>query len=436
MTEETDIEELVDSFSQSVGVEKARDIVESTADRIGLGDRDSFDREDVVELCEAIQRDHEGYIGIVAHELQIRKAAGRRVGALLENIPDPAIVSQFHEDGHTIRSVNSAFEQVFGYEEETLVGESLNDYIVPEDLTDESMDIEQSVRAGEQIEYEVKRETADGELRDFLLRGVPIRTETNEIEAYGIYTDITEQKRRERELRRKNDQLEQFASVVSHDLRNPLNVLKGRVEIAMKECDCDQLEEIETVTERMETLVDDLLALARQGQTIGDTEPVDLENLAVRAWSNVAAPDATIAFEDLGAVEADPRRLVELLENLFRNAVEHGSTGSQNARRSADAVEHGSANSRSGTDDAVDHGGVTITVEMREDGFAVGDDGPGIPPEERDEVLDHGYTTADQGTGYGLSIVRSIVEAHDWSLRITDHETGGACFEVGNVQRP
>jgi signal transduction histidine kinase len=99
-------------------------------------------------------------------------------------------------------------------------------------------------------------------------------------------------------------------------------------------------------------------------------------------------------------------------------------------------VEHGSANSRSGTDDAVDHGGVTITVEMREDGFAVGDDGPGIPPEERDEVLDHGYTTADQGTGYGLSIVRSIVEAHDWSLRITDHETGGACFEVGNVQRP
>jgi signal transduction histidine kinase len=58
------------------------------------------------------------------------------------------------------------------------------------------------------------------------------------------------------------------------------------------------------------------------------------------------------------------------------------------------------------------------------------DDGPGIPAEERDRVFENGYSTSDEGTGFGLSIVEGIVRAHDWEISVTESETGGARFEI------
>jgi signal transduction histidine kinase len=65
----------------------------------------------------------------------------------------------------------------------------------------------------------------------------------------------------------------------------------------------------------------------------------------------------------------------------------------------------------------------------------VADDGPGIPPERRDLVFEHGFTDSPDGTGFGLAIVRSIVEAHGWTVSVTESETGGARFEVRGVDR-
>ncbi|TVT85090.1 sensor histidine kinase, partial [Haloferax volcanii] len=106
----------------------------------------------------------------------------------------------------------------------------------------------------------------------------------------------------------------------------------------------------------------------------------------------------------------------QLLENLFRNAVEHGSTGNQTA--SGDAVEHGSGD-----------GGVAVTVGETDRGFYVEDDGVGIDPEDRDTVFEAGYTTSAQGTGFGLNIVSQIAAAHDWEVRVTEGTEGGARFE-------
>ena len=100
-------------------------------------------------------------------------------------------------------------------------------------------------------------------------------------------------------------------------------------------------------------------------------------------------------------------------------------------------MEHSSTSPPSqAREDAVEHGGrnVTVTVGDLADGFHVSDDGPGIPDEERDRVFESGYTTAREGTGFGLSIVAEIVEAHGWEVRATDSADGGARFEVTGVE--
>ncbi|MFB6301498.1 MAG: PAS domain S-box protein, partial [Haloferacaceae archaeon] len=134
-------------------------------------------------------------------------------------------------------------------------------------------------------------------------------------------------RRRERELARENERLERLTNFLSHDLRNPLEVAKGRTELAREECDSDHLNAVGRAVDRMETLVDDLLTMAREGRAVDRTEPVGLSALARDSWHNVETSGATLQVETDATVLADPDRLARLFENLFRNAVEHGSTG-------------------------------------------------------------------------------------------------------------
>ncbi|WP_439026328.1 PAS domain-containing protein [Haloarchaeobius sp. DT45] len=217
----------------------------------------------------------------------------------------------------------------------------------------------------------------------------------------------------QRELERKNKHLEQFASVVSHDLRNPLTVAALHTELAGDECDSEHLAAVERAHDRMETLIDDLLTLARQGQTIDEPDEVDLEVLAKRCWQNlsVSTEEATLVVETDQTIRADEARLGQLFENLFRNSVEHGLRGED--------------------DDAEN---VRIRVGALEGGFFVEDTGSGIPPEERDHVFESGYSTADSGTGFGLTIVQNVAEAHGWDVTVTDGRDGGARFEFTGVE--
>jgi PAS domain S-box-containing protein len=220
-----------------------------------------------------------------------------------------------------------------------------------------------------------------------------------------VYRDVSAQKRRERDLQRQNDRLDEFASVVSHDLRNPLNVATGRLELARDECDSDSLDAVARAHDRMEALIDDLLTLAREGNEVADLEPVELEPLFENCWLTVADDDATLDADVDGTVPADRGRLKQLVENLYRNAVEHGGEG------------------------------VTVSVGELDDrtGFFVADDGPGIPEDERGEVFDAGYSTSESGTGFGLPIARQVAEAHGWSIGVTESESDGARFEITGV---
>ena len=236
---------------------------------------------------------------------------------------------------------------------------------------------------------------------------------------------------RELELERRNERLDQFASIVSHDLRNPLNVISGHVGIA--EVEEPHRSAIVSATDRMRAIIDDVLTLARQGRVVSDPRPTSIQQIARLAWETVETDGATLVVETDRSIEADEERLQRLFENLFRNSVEHGSTGH---RRSADdSVEHGSTGSRTASDDSVEHGDVaTIRVGEVDGGFFVEDDGPGVPHEDRGSVFEAGYTTAEGGTGLGLAIVRGIAEAHGWSVSVGEGPEGGARFEITGVE--
>ncbi|ELY40681.1 GAF domain-containing sensor histidine kinase [Natronorubrum sulfidifaciens] len=206
----------------------------------------------------------------------------------------------------------------------------------------------------------------------------------------------------QRELEDQNNRLAEFSSVVSHDLRNPLTVAQGNLEVAKTECDSTSLSEIEAAHQRMDELIRDLLGLARAGQTVENEKPVSLRPVATDAWKMAESEAASLAFATDGMMfTANESRIRQLFENLFRNAI--------------------------------DHGGPDVTVHVGElddqAGFYVEDDGPGIPPDDRDQVFDAGYTTHRDGTGLGLATVRRIATAHDWSITVTESKAGGARFE-------
>lgn len=156
----------------------------------------------------------------------------------------------------------------------------------------------------------------------------------------------------------------------------------------------------------MDALIEDLLTLARQGEEVNEIEAVDLSSLVNSCWRNVDTAEATRTGDVSRTIQADRSRLQQLLENLIRNAIEHG-----------------------GED-------LTITLGDLdgESGFYVEDNGPGIPEDDQDTVFEAGYSTSEEGTGFGLSIVRQVVDAHGWDVRVTEGSEGGARFEITGVE--
>jgi PAS domain S-box-containing protein len=335
--------------------------------------------------------------------LRERYRASEQLASFFEHSPDPTLEYEFADGEPVIRAVNRAFVETFGYDREGVVGRPMNDVLVPPEKTDEATHLDERVAAGEEVTAEVRRETADGQ-QAFLFKNIPVDVADGGLDGYGIYVDISAQKARERRLQEQNDRLNDFASVVTHDLRGPMGVLKNHLDIARHTGDIEHVEQAGDALERMDEFVRDLLQLAREGEDLTGLEPVSLAETAETAWNHVATGDAGLALADNRHLLADSGRLTQLLENLYINAVQHND------------------------------GDVTLTVGATDDGqgFFVADDGRGIPQEERNQVFKSGYTT-DDGTGYGLTIVRQVASAHGWDVAIAASDDGGARFEFRDV---
>lgn len=331
---------------------------------------------------------------------------------LLEQIlnTSPVGIILLNTDGE-IERANQRAEEVLGLSESEITDLTYDDpawKIVDHDgnqIPSEELPFARVMATGEPvIGYEHAIEWPDGTTRWLSINATPLRRNSTEISrVIAVILDITEQRKFEQRLRRQNDRLEKFASIVSHDLRNPLNVVSGSLELAGETGAPEHFERGRRAIDRMEHLIDDLLTLARHGEVVSEMEPVDLAGLAEACWRNVETRDASISIETDAVIQADESRLQQLLENLIRNAVEHGGDG------------------------------VSVTIGDLDGGFVVEDDGPGIPSDVRKKVFESGYSTSDTGTGFGLAIVHEIAEAHEWTVNITDARDGGARFEITGV---
>ena len=209
-----------------------------------------------------------------------------------------------------------------------------------------------------------------------------------------------------------------FVADASHELRTPLTVVRGQLEVlaAQTKPSEQEVRRVERLVgaeiSRITRLVDDLLLLAKAEQTeFLRSEPIELEQFVAGLWdgmSLLAARRFELGEVPAGILEADPDRLAQALRNLIGNAIEHT---------------------------AADVGLVRMTVEPAPGGwvrFAVEDDGPGIPQDQRDRVFDRFHRTdrardrASGGTGLGLAIVRAIAEAHDGRVSAGEGRAGGA----------
>ena len=327
-----------------------------------------------------------------------------RYRTLVEALNDPVYV--LDENGR-FQFVNRSFVETFGYDFDGVLGNDVatikDEAAVEQGLANLRRILSADGPDGVYFETEIQSKSGESIPCEDHMAALPYEGESFN-GSVGILRDISERKQREKRLKRRNRRLDEFASVVSHDLRNPLNVAEGNLRILRQECESDLIDDIEDALTRMDELIEDLLQLARVGDQTPSTQVVELAEVASDCWQNVETTTATLRTEVEDTIQADRSRLVQLFENVFRNATEHAGPE------------------------------VSITVGGLEDGFYIEDDGPGIAEDERDKAFEAGYTTTQDGTGFGLSIVSQIAEAHGWNVYLTEGSEGGARVEITGIK--
>jgi PAS domain S-box-containing protein len=299
--------------------------------------------------------------------------------------------------------------------DETAVGEPI-DSVAP-DLADR-LSLTADPAAGTTEEFSVVR--ADGRYH-YSVRVSPI-TDEGAVVAYSVVLrDITDLVESNRELERQNQQLDDFAESITHDIRNPLQVATGNVEAlsrrldaietrvtdeSVREAIADARESVahtESALGQLQTTADELRYLAEHGQSVQTTEPVAFETAVTSAWEHLETGDNALVTVDTGTIEADRQRFLLVLENLLRYCVER------------------------------DDDPVTVEAALTDDGFVLRDDGSTIPESDRDSLFEFGYTPTSSASRLGLRIVRTVVGSHGWSINLDASYEGGACFVVADA---
>jgi two-component sensor histidine kinase len=197
--------------------------------------------------------------------------------------------------------------------------------------------------------------------------------------------------------------VEQTASILSHDAKNFLQIIHAQLDLARVESSEDTFDSIDRAADRLEELIDDSVSLLRHGARKGEIGCVELETASKQAWTNLDSREGALKIQELPRIEANQSSLIELLENIFQNSLEHG-----------------------GED-------VTVTVGGLENGFYIQDTGPGISIDSDDSIFEPGVSSSSNGDGLGLSIVKTIVDTHGWTTTHRPADGGGVRFEFHDV---
>ncbi|MEZ3165399.1 PAS domain-containing protein [Halorubrum sp. RMP-47] len=386
---------------------------------------------------------------VTVRRVDVDRTFPERYRAFLEYGSD--LVTVVDDDGLIVYESPSIAE-VLGYEQGSTVGRSPLGYVHPDDrerVTERFYRTLNEPEAAPTLEYRYRTADDDWVWLESRTRSLPADSPVGELLINS--RDVSARKARERRLTDRNERLDRFASIVSHDLRNPLSVIRGSMEMARLRDETDPLERGERAVDRIDQLVSELLTLARQGTGMDEPTEFALASVARDAWETAAEGDADAELVVAGdaQVYGDRGRMRQALENLFRNATEHAKPDAETDGPEGDEAEAGdgdAASEESGDppDETSGDDPLTVLVTATDGGFLVADDGTGVDPDDRESVFKSGFTTRTDGTGYGLDIVREVVESHGWTVDLRDDADGhiglpdgrrlrppeGACFEV------
>jgi PAS domain S-box-containing protein len=353
----------------------------------------------------------------VVRDLSERKQeeAHARLATIVESSEDAIVGTDL---GGTITSWNRGARELYGYSAEEAQGRRVS-ILMPPERSDELTRMMERARLGERVErYETVRQRKDGRNVHVSVTISPVRDALGRITGTAtIARDVTESKRAEDELRRSNEELEQFAYVASHDLSEPLRVIAGFIDLLARRYRGRLDEEADrfidfTVSgvERMQTIIDDLLAYSRAGRAPLELVPVDtallVQEVLQALASSIAERGASIEIGGLPMVWAEPTLLRQLLQNVIGNAVKFAALQDPRVR-------------------------IAAVREPESWRFDIADNGAGVDPRHAKRIFEmfqrmHGREIP--GTGIGLAIAKRAAERHGGSIWVAPAPGGGSVF--------
>lgn len=316
------------------------------------------------------------------------------------------VITDATQEDNPIIYLNEGFEELTGYDEDEVLGRNCR-FLQGEDTDPDTVAaIREAVDAGESISTDILNYNVDGDPFWNLLEIFPLADDTGTVTNFvGFQREVTDRRAYKEDIESQLDWLGEFGNVLSHDLNTPISVIQGNLELAQELDDTDRLDDAIDATDRLEALVDDLANVMQQGDLVTDVESVELRDV-FRSWDAFETEPASFAVLSSKPILADKHALVRLADNLVKNTVEHAGEETE------------------------------MRVGTLPDGFYYEDDGPGIPKSERDDVFKPGFTTKEDGTGFGMVSIKQIALAHGWEVTIDESESGGARFEFTGIAEP
>ncbi len=317
-----------------------------------------------------------------------------------------------------VELVNQGFREMFGYDLAALKGMNLNDFIVPDDLKNEGIDLNNLITANKIISVVTRRKHRAGHIVDVLLYGVPVELNHRTIGIYGVYVDITERKKVEEELKVRNTELDNFVYKVSHDLRAPLSSILGLVNLARlpgnEDNPMDYINIIGNKVEDLDHFISDVLSHSKNLKMDVSITRVDFNMIISRTFTDLnylEGASEMMVYRRVGEsiFYSDPWRISEIFRNLVSNAIKYRQI---NGHPPEIRIE--------------------VNADQQQTEIVFTDNGIGIEKKDLAKIFEMFYraTVQSDGSGIGLYIVKNAVEKLGGTISVHSEAGIGTTFTI------